>query len=160
MHDLIPFLLIYLPVRRNAVRCAPHPRAAPISRANARRYVPALTVARNCRSGTAASTISSSRISTGRGAGTTASPRGERRKARRAPDQQHQQSFGERVERAQVSDPIFPQRAADDVDDIMRRRAGGLGDQHEPPPPPPPPPPPSPPLLPLPPPPGRCARPV
>src|SRR3989441_6992103 len=69
-------------VRRSAERCAPHPSAAPMSRARDRRYVPPLTVARNSRSGTAASTISSSRISTGRAAGSTVSPRRARRYAR------------------------------------------------------------------------------
>src|SRR5467141_3064978 len=59
-------------------------------------------------------------------------PRGERREPRRAPDHEYQQSLGERVERAQMSDPILPQCAADDVHDIMRRGAGRLGDQQQP----------------------------
>src|SRR5574341_312691 len=69
-------------VRRRARRWPPHPRASPTSRARLRRYVPALTVARNCASGGSQRTSSSSRTSTVRGGGCTPSPRRARRWAR------------------------------------------------------------------------------
>ena len=66
-------------VRVSATRCAPQPSAAPTSRARLRRYVPAVTVARNRTSGGAKSRSSSSRTSTGRGSRATGSPRRARR---------------------------------------------------------------------------------
>ena len=58
--------------------------------------------------------------------------RGERRESRGAPDHDHEQSRGERIERTQVTHPVGAERPTHHIDDVVRGgplRASGL--RHE-----------------------------